>query len=259
MTQDTHDTPQSGGAWELIPWYVNGTLEDAERALVERAAEADPAIAAEIRQQKRVAEAMADLDAMDEAEERSWSSLAARIAKDAVPATPPEASPAGVFVPGAPEPGQTATVTHLDSARRQRDARDQEMVPSSGPTPWPLRLQRMPRAALAAGLGAPALIAAMLLAGIFWDPGSRQGAEYGTLTTETGTVGTVIRLRAQDGFDPATLEAAASEHGLAILSGPGETGVYTLRPAPDTDAQRAAEALGALPGIAFVVVREGAQ
>lgn len=243
--------------WELIPWYVNGTLDEADRRLVETTAEADPAVAAEIRQQRRIAETMADLDAMDEAEESSWSALSARIAAESagkihMPGAETELRPA-TEAPEADAPlPQTATVTRLDTERRKRSSN----VIQAGPAPRELRLGRMPKLAVAAGIAVPTLLAAAIMAGIFLDPGERGGAGFETLTSGDSVAGTVIRLRTTDTLDRERMLAEIENLGLSIAEGPSENGVYTLSPGAGSDVAMAAETLGTLPGVAFVIVRE---
>lgn len=263
--KDTNGSDANTDAWELVPWYVNGTLGAADRQLVETAAEADPALAAEIRQQRRVAETLADLDAMDEAEKNSWAALSAKLGvEDRGGEAEPEATEAGVFVPGAnpaPETAPVATVTHLDTARRKRQESETvgEGLVTAGPTPWRLNVQRMRKVSIAAGIAAPALLAATIMAGLFWDPGSDQGAGFETLTSGSSTSATVLRLRTNDTLGATELRTAAEELGLRVLDGPSAGGVYTLAPVAGTDPQAAAEALGGMSGVTFVVVRVGTE
>jgi anti-sigma-K factor RskA len=77
---------------ELIPWYVNGTLPEDEVRQVEDAAQADPAIAREISQQRRLAKKVATEDPFDVPLERSWDALRAPALAD-IAARSPAARP----------------------------------------------------------------------------------------------------------------------------------------------------------------------
>ncbi|SFH62944.1 hypothetical protein [Albimonas pacifica] len=67
--------------WALIPWYVNGTLDAAESAAVQRAIAADDDFAAEVDRQLGVAARVCMLEEpqMEQAQARSWETLRARI------------------------------------------------------------------------------------------------------------------------------------------------------------------------------------
>ncbi|MFK7943741.1 MAG: zf-HC2 domain-containing protein [Paracoccaceae bacterium] len=87
---ETHES-----IWELIPWYVNGSLSDAETALVERHKEACLECEVEIDSQLGVAARMSMLDDFEAPRARSLETLKARIAAEEN-ARAPIAEPAGL-------------------------------------------------------------------------------------------------------------------------------------------------------------------
>ncbi|MEM6577262.1 MAG: hypothetical protein AAF678_02105 [Pseudomonadota bacterium] len=70
MTKSTHND-----VWDLIPWYVNGTLDPQEQKLVEEQMAQDDAIAREVALQRRMKQAVANVDIGAHQTERSWSQL----------------------------------------------------------------------------------------------------------------------------------------------------------------------------------------
>ena len=74
-------TDPDDAVWELIPWYVNGTLGVQEAQMVERKRDSDPEFAAELEHQLAVAAGVRMLTEpeVEQAEARSWDSLRARI------------------------------------------------------------------------------------------------------------------------------------------------------------------------------------
>ncbi|MEM6943502.1 MAG: zf-HC2 domain-containing protein, partial [Pseudomonadota bacterium] len=81
--------PERQEIWELIPWYVNGTLDGEERARVEAYAATSEQCAAEIRAQRRLATSLEDIAVLDAAAERGWSSLKSRISAEEAPPPKP--------------------------------------------------------------------------------------------------------------------------------------------------------------------------
>lgn len=66
--------------WELLPWYINGTLEAGERNLVERHLQTCARCQKEYTAQKRLAVAFSEREDFDAVEERNWSLLSEKIA-----------------------------------------------------------------------------------------------------------------------------------------------------------------------------------
>ncbi len=89
--RDTHDKrPEEGhdALWELIPWYVNGSLPPEEMEAVERRLETSEEFAAEVAVQRRLAEKMATVDPFEAPSSRSWETLRAQIEADRSARTP---------------------------------------------------------------------------------------------------------------------------------------------------------------------------
>ena len=72
--EDTRDP-----IWEMIPWYVNGSLPDADVQAVEQRRATSPEFDAEIERQQAIAAGICMLDPMEGAEKRSWRTLSAQI------------------------------------------------------------------------------------------------------------------------------------------------------------------------------------
>ena len=68
--------------WELIPWYVNGSLPPAEADAVRRYSSGCEICAAEIERQRLLAEGVAKLEPSEAPPSHGWESLRARIEAD---------------------------------------------------------------------------------------------------------------------------------------------------------------------------------
>ncbi len=93
-------TPTTSGeldeAWELIPWYVNGSLSEGEVERIERLGEKHPELAAEIDRQAALAVGVCELDVPSTTDDagKSWDALRSRIeAENAARAPIVEARP----------------------------------------------------------------------------------------------------------------------------------------------------------------------
>lgn len=82
-------------AWELIPWYVNGTLSEDEVRLVEAHAMDSDAFSEEIARQSALAEGVAKTDPFEVPLERSWETLRAQVEADVAARTPAKQGPSG--------------------------------------------------------------------------------------------------------------------------------------------------------------------
>lgn len=69
--------------WDLIPWYVNGSLPADEADSVRAHCETCPACAAEVKAQQRLAAKLQVTDLFEEEQARSWDHLKAQIEADA--------------------------------------------------------------------------------------------------------------------------------------------------------------------------------
>lgn len=210
--------------WSLLPWLANGTASSAER----RHAEAHLAECAECR-----------------AELAREQRLAAGLARPSVPGPDPHH-------------GLERLMQRLDQA-----------APAAPLRPWPGA-----RAVGGSGGGAQIrLSTAMLLgglqlalvaAGVAWwlragaPGGTPNGTEgvYQTLTQAAGPAATAPALRVVfDAAHPvAAVQALLVNHGLVIVHGPTEAGVFTLAPAtarPPRNLDALAADLRASPAVAF--------
>ncbi|MEL6575994.1 MAG: hypothetical protein AAFQ81_08900 [Pseudomonadota bacterium] len=211
----------------LIPWYVNGTLEGEERALVERFMANDADFAAEVERERRVARAVRELDATEEAALESWKQLEARLQ----PAAPVEETPRREAAKG------------ISSTWIERVQAMLADLPSLFATPYP-----------ALGAAAVAVVAALLL---MQGPTTPVGEEpsFQTLTSEPQLSGPRLRIKAAEAMDQAAVEALAAEHGLEVVDGPTASGIYTMAGGELPALETAAEAISAAPGILFVTIR----
>lgn len=69
----------SDETWEMIPWYVNGTLPNDQVAAFEADARSCPACQAEIARLEALAEEVSHGEQFEEAKARSWATLNAQI------------------------------------------------------------------------------------------------------------------------------------------------------------------------------------
>ncbi len=76
------EAEQCGDVTLLIPWYVNGTLDQPERLEIEQLRDACPTCAREIREQTQLASVLARIPDDETAAARSWASLSVRITAD---------------------------------------------------------------------------------------------------------------------------------------------------------------------------------
>lgn len=74
--------------WDLIPWYVNGTLSDADIAMVEAHAKTCIACSEEIGRQTVLAQKVVKTDPFDVPLQRSWENLRAQVEADLQARTP---------------------------------------------------------------------------------------------------------------------------------------------------------------------------
>lgn len=92
LRDDTSKGPQSDHdeIWELIPWYVNGTLPEADAAKLEAHAKTCDAVSKEIQHQKNLAQKVVKTDPFDVPLQRSWETLRAQVEADLKARTPVE-------------------------------------------------------------------------------------------------------------------------------------------------------------------------
>ncbi|MEM6971225.1 MAG: hypothetical protein AAF577_00350 [Pseudomonadota bacterium] len=231
-------------AQNLLPWYVNGTLEPGERALVERELTGSAELRADLALERSLAEAVAseELETIDE--RAGWSSVLDRLEgapaeqqEDAGPADPEQDAEARVA---------SATVVSLDARRASRPALRQ-----------------------AGWLAGASAIAATIAALVWWQDvpgpsavgsavqGSTASTEPGfvTVTTPEAINGPALRVQAAPGVAPETVRALAEGQGLVLAHGPTDAGVYTLTAPSLETLEAAAAALVREDAFLFVTVR----
>lgn len=210
-------TIDEDAAWDLIPWYVNGTLDDAERRAVEAHMAANPSFRTEVAEQTRLAKTVASLDSMDVEMERSLSAIRQQIQAEAPQTRSPE-------------------INSIGSAVR--------------------RLAKLLRwdAKILIPLGAVAASIVLLVVALPFT--TSQDPSYTTLTSPT-TVTDVPQLRVKVSGDATEIELRRlfMTHELQVIDGPSATGVYTLETSPGGDADEIAAALLQSPQIEFAAVR----
>lgn len=205
---DSNHIPRSDAyetAWELIPWYVNGSLPEDEAELVRHQARISPQFAAEVARQHDLAQQVATVDPSEAPVERSWEKLRAQI-----------------------------------------DAEATARAPAPQPRSW--------FAGLRGGhaLGGLGVAACVLLAVVLFQPADD---DYQTLTSGAGADHAVkFQLAGELAEDDLTQLLAA--HGLTLLDGPSETGVYTAAAAPEADLATTAQALMATSEVLFAAPNE---
>ncbi|MEM6679593.1 MAG: hypothetical protein AAF675_17145 [Pseudomonadota bacterium] len=254
-------------AWELLPWYVNGTLEGEERAALEAWIAGSPLLQAELRVQQRLAREVTEVDVADAAQERIWDGLAQTLAREAGAGATSDGAAAGelpplgeAFLTEQATPAPRRPAEHRD-ARRLGDRRVSWRGAWRAGGSQGGRGQRrliLP-AAIAAGLAV--LIAVNL-------PTSPVETTFETLTTpdaasnaasdaavEAARAGAHLRIKAGPEASPEAIAALASEAGLIVVEGPSPTGVYTLVSPDGADLEALADGIAARPEVVFVTVR----
>ena len=185
--------------WELLPWHVNGTLEDAEAAKVDRHLDRCLTCRSELAQQRDLARHIRDSDAIDGVLEASLAKMHARIAET--------------------EHGSR----HSAAPRRLVDRWLSAALRPFRESP------RLVRGFVA--VQAIALAVMVVALSVTGPVPSLDGdsARYGTLAQENGPL---QREALRVIFDPAAEERALRDllaaGGLRIVDGPSPTGVYTL-------------------------------
>lgn len=196
----TQKAMSNDAVWELIPWYVNGSLSQAETAEVEAYSADCEDFALEIERQRELAKNVAALDPPDYSASRSWEILSAQIAAE------------------------------------ERSKHPKRSI-------WGF-LPEIPRGLAVGG----ALAAVLLVAVIAQDP---DGGGFQTLTNQEQTDPLAIKFQTVSELDPVKLQEILADRDLILVEGPSETGIYRAVAAAGTDVDAMANALTALPEIAF--------
>ncbi|MGF1476106.1 MAG: hypothetical protein ACFB6S_11140 [Geminicoccaceae bacterium] len=208
-------------AWDLIPWYVNRTLDPWQMEAIDEMMARDPALRAEVAAQRRLAEGVSSLAILDSQVERSLADIRKRIDTSG-------------------------------PARNRIQTRSSQLGRLTG---W-LRAGKI--LVWPAGLGAVAA-AALVLVVQQPDDATRPTATapFQTLTTEPSVAEPGdIRLKAAPDVGVEALADLFEAHDLEVLEGPSPGGIYTLRPKGREDRASIAAALADRPEIDFVTVIE---
>ena len=188
--------------WELLPWHVNGTLDDAEAAKVDRHLERCLTCRSELARQRDLARHIRDSDATDGVLEASLARMHARIAEN--------------------EHGSR----HAAPARRLVDRWLSAALRPFRESP------RLVRGFVAVqAIAIVVMVTALSLTTPALSPrGGPDGAPYGTLAQESGLPegGALLRVVFSPTAEERAMRGLLAAGGLRIVDGPSPTGVYTL-------------------------------
>ncbi|WP_417689123.1 hypothetical protein [Roseibium sp.] len=214
------DTPKPdandnrGEAWELIPWFVNGTLSEAENDQVSLHIRSNPEFAAEVARQYALAKRVATEDPFEVPLAQSWKRLQAQVRAEE----------------------RTNASRATSRAARGTSATRRPIIG------W---IEDFKRAIMLSGAG----LAACALAVVVILP--ERGTDYQTLTSETAESARAIRFQTSRDLSDQALKDLLASHGLTLVSGPSESGVYTATVSGQTDPAAAAGELMSAPEILF--------
>ncbi len=203
-------------AWDLIPWYVQGTLDDFERREIEAQLAQDPALRAELAEQRRLAEQIASLDDVSAGIERSLAETRRRI----------------------------------EVADAKPQSRWSEMFETFGKR---AKRNRIGVRVFVPGAALAAVVAAVL---VLPPQQATEDASFETLTTPSVIPEAMhLRVKVAEGVTELQLRHLFTSHDLRVVDGPSPTGVYTLEVAPGGVPGDVAEALLVAPEIQFATVK----
>lgn len=203
--------------WDLIPWYVNGTLEQGERRAVERQLAVDPALRAELAAQRQLADSVAALQALDVEMEVSLKAMRQRINSEASAVSWRDRS--------------AAALRRFSSLLR-------------------------PRFNLVLPLGAVAASLALIMVALPTTP-PQEARYYTLTSPALPFAASQLRVKVAGEAQEERVLALFSTMALEVVEGPSSTGVYTLQSLGGGDPAAIAEALAAAPEIEFAGVRPG--
>ncbi len=215
--QTDNSTMSREEAWDLIPWYIKGTLDEKESRLVEARLAEDPALRTELALQRRLADRVASLEALDAGMERALAATRQRLEDETLS---DKQSPAFDF-------------------RRTMH-----------------RLQEWVRLDLRVILPVGAVAAALTLFVLLPAQQPVEDGAFRTLTTPSAVIDSAqLRVKVAEDVTELELRRLLVTHELQVIDGPSPTGVYTLEVAPDGDPEAIAANLLAAPEIEFATVR----
>ncbi len=212
-------------AWDLIPWYVNGTLDPAEEAAVEAQLMQHADLRQELAEQRRLAKGVSELDTMDMEMESAFSRLSKQLEE------PPPASVASFGQSGGQ--GRGGGLDLLGWLRS-----------------WLSGLNARLLLPLGAAVAALALVLVL-------QPLNQEEAPFKTLTDPGSAVvsGESLTVKAVQGSDAEALSRLFEAQGLSPVSGPSAKGVYILSVPEGGDAAALAKTLAESPLVDFASPR----
>lgn len=212
--------------WELLPWYVNGTLESEERAAVEEHVERCPLCRSELAASEEMAVAVRRAAELPPPASSRIDHLLARLETGApapAAAPPSPAAPARAVVPAPPR--------------------------ASAAVRWTIALQAAAILALAVGLGA--LLARQPAPPLAPAEAASAAPAFRTLASPPAAADPAQRVRVV--FDPAASEDELRRlllaAGARFAGGPSPAGVYTLELGGEVAAAEALATLRAHPRV----------
>lgn len=200
-TQNTEPAECHDSMWELIPWYVNGSLSPELAEEIRSHGKNCMVCAAEIGRQRLLAKGVAKIDPFEVPLSQSWEHLRAQI-----------------------------------------EAEDHARSPKVGAR----RRFRGLQGGLVAMTGAVAVV--FLFAIVAIPP---LDEDFKTLTSEAEQATHIIKFQLAPGVDEERLNRLLAEHGVTLVTGPSEAGVYAAAVPAGTDLEAAADALMATPEVMF--------
>ncbi|MEQ8653355.1 MAG: hypothetical protein RIC87_12905 [Kiloniellales bacterium] len=226
MTRTNAESLSHQEAWDLLPWYVNGTLTPEEAASVEVLLQRHADLREELAAQRRLAKGVAALDVMDVEMESALGSLSQRLETSAVPPAADDRQGAG----GSRSGGIGDLLRRFLSRLLAFDA----------------------RVVLPMGAAAAALVLVVVL-----QPIDQKDQDFTTLTNPDAALseGANLTVKAAAGADRAALDALFSAQGLRLVSGPSPKGVYALAAPEGDDPKAIAARLAESPLVDFSTAR----
>jgi hypothetical protein len=211
---DTEHAVDHEETWDLLPWYVNGRLDEPERQRIDGHLRTCAACRNELAAQRQLYELMTPDSTFEHLPSAGLKRLRQRLA------------PQDTMI----EPSPVAPTRRPSSARRP---------------PW--------QGVMAASVAVMA-IALSVLAAVLWSQSQRRAppADYYTVTTATPhTAGEVIRAVFISTITLSELQAVLEDAQLKIVAGPTEAGVYTLAAATSQPTDWSLQRLRRQPAVRF--------
>lgn len=219
MATDLSQSPEAHrrlhrDVWELLPWYVNQTLEPAERERVEAHLATCITCRSEVVLLRQLERHVRDTDVLDDAVTRSLSAVRGRIA----------AAPRG------DAPGLRHRLAAAGALWRRSPGAMKAVVATQ-------------TAVIVAGLGVLGTLPAA----------SDRAPTFQTLSSDRSAAAPgQLRVKVAEGVGESQLRALLVAQSLRIVDGPSPTGVYTLAVADGGGLALAVARLRAAPELSFV-------